>query len=129
MTVIGAANAAVEATSIVVIIARETVPNRIAIRRIVNSPWEIAAALLAVEACDIRHGIPSSPLTDPAARQAVAHLTRQQGPERGFWIPVVADALDDAVMPAVDYRLPGRTVMGPMSPIVTGDCQGTAPRA
>jgi arginase len=25
----------------------------------------------------------------------------------GFWIHVDADALDDAIMPAVDYRLPG----------------------
>ena len=41
-----------------------------------------------------------------AAADAVAHLTRAGGPER-FWIHVDADVLDDAVMPAVDYRLPG----------------------
>lgn len=40
-----------------------------------------------------------------AARQAVAHLTRSE--LDGFWIHVDADALDDAIMPAVDYRLPG----------------------
>lgn len=41
-----------------------------------------------------------------AARDALAHLTRPDGPER-FWVHVDADVLDDAVMPAVDYRLPG----------------------
>jgi arginase len=38
-----------------------------------------------------------------AARAAVAHLTRDE--LDGFWIHVDADCLDDAVMPAVDYRL------------------------
>jgi arginase len=41
------------------------------------------------------------------ARNAVAHLTRNGGPDAGFWIHVDADVLDDAIMPAVDYRLPG----------------------
>ena len=41
-----------------------------------------------------------------AAHHAVAHLTRHGTPER-FWIHLDADVLDDAVMPAVDYRLPG----------------------
>jgi arginase len=40
-----------------------------------------------------------------AAQDAVAHLTR---PELGgFWVHLDCDALDDALMPAVDYRLPG----------------------
>jgi arginase len=40
-----------------------------------------------------------------AAREAVAHLTR---PELdGFFIHVDADCLDDAIMPAVDFRVPG----------------------
>lgn len=40
-----------------------------------------------------------------AAEQAVTRLTR---PElAGFWIHLDADALDDAIMPAVDYRIPG----------------------
>jgi len=39
-----------------------------------------------------------------AARQAVAHLTRPELP--GFWVHLDADVLDDAIMPAVDYRLP-----------------------
>jgi arginase len=40
-----------------------------------------------------------------AAREAVAHLTRSE--LDGFFIHVDADCLDDAVMPAVDFRLPG----------------------
>jgi arginase len=44
---------------------------------------------------------------DVAARDAVAHLTRDRGPSGGFWMHVDADVLDDAIMPAVDYRLPG----------------------
>ena len=40
-----------------------------------------------------------------AADLAIAHLCR---PELdGFWIHIDADCLDDAVMPAVDFRLPG----------------------
>jgi arginase len=42
---------------------------------------------------------------ETAARAAAAHVAR---PELdGFWIHLDADVLDDAVMPAVDYRLPG----------------------
>lgn len=37
---------------------------------------------------------------------AIAHLTRADGPEQ-FWIHLDADVLDDEVMPAVDYRSPG----------------------
>jgi arginase len=40
-----------------------------------------------------------------AAREAIAHLTRKE--LDGFWIHVDADCLEDSVMPAVDYRLPG----------------------
>jgi arginase len=40
-----------------------------------------------------------------AASDALEHLA---APELdGFWVRVDCDALDDAVMPAVDYRLPG----------------------
>jgi arginase len=42
---------------------------------------------------------------EAAAREALAHLERADGPA-GFWIHLDADVLDDAVMPAVDYRLP-----------------------
>jgi arginase len=38
-----------------------------------------------------------------AARQAVAHLTREE--LHGFFVHIDADCLDDAVMPAVDYRM------------------------
>jgi arginase len=41
-----------------------------------------------------------------AARMALEHLTRSDGPER-FWIHLDVDVLDDAIMPAVDYRMPG----------------------
>lgn len=40
-----------------------------------------------------------------AAAEAVAHLTREA--LDGFFIHVDADCLDDAIMPAVDYRLSG----------------------
>lgn len=40
------------------------------------------------------------------AGRAVAHLTRPGAPEQ-FWGHVDADVLDDALMPAVDYRQPG----------------------
>jgi arginase len=42
---------------------------------------------------------------EAAARAAVAHITRDGGPN-GFWVHLDADVLDDAVMPAVDYRIP-----------------------
>lgn len=40
-----------------------------------------------------------------AARHAVGRLTG--GPIAGYWIHLDVDVLDDALMPAVDYRLPG----------------------
>lgn len=40
-----------------------------------------------------------------AAEEAVQHLSRSE--LDGFWIHVDADCLDDAVMPAVDFRIPG----------------------
>ena len=42
---------------------------------------------------------------ESAARAALGHLTR---PELdGFFIHLDADCLDDAIMPAVDFRIPG----------------------
>ncbi|MET8828570.1 arginase family protein [Streptomyces sp. NPDC004610] len=41
-----------------------------------------------------------------AAREALGALTGDGGSE-GFWVHLDADVLDDAVMPAVDYRLSG----------------------
>ncbi len=40
-----------------------------------------------------------------AAEEAIRHLSRSD--LDGFWIHVDADCLDDAVMPAVDFRIPG----------------------
>jgi arginase len=40
-----------------------------------------------------------------ATQDALAYLERKDGPA-GFWIHLDADVLDDAIMPAVDYRLP-----------------------
>jgi arginase len=40
-----------------------------------------------------------------AKREALAHASGQA--TREFWIHFDADVLDDAIMPAVDYRLPG----------------------
>jgi arginase len=42
---------------------------------------------------------------ESAARAAVAHLTRAE--LDGFFIHLDADCLDDAIMPAVDFRIPG----------------------
>jgi arginase len=42
---------------------------------------------------------------EQAMRDALAHLERKDGPA-GFWIHLDVDVLDDAIMPAVDYRLP-----------------------
>jgi arginase len=42
---------------------------------------------------------------EAAARQAVDHLTREE--LDGFFIHLDADCLDDAIMPAVDFRVPG----------------------
>jgi arginase len=42
---------------------------------------------------------------DAAADEAIRHLSRPD--LDGFWIHVDADCLDDAVMPAVDFRIPG----------------------
>lgn len=40
-----------------------------------------------------------------AAREAVRHLCRKE--LDGFFVHIDADCLDDSVMPAVDYRIPG----------------------
>jgi arginase len=42
---------------------------------------------------------------EEAGLAALARLTRENGPA-GFWIHLDVDVLDDAIMPAVDYRLP-----------------------
>lgn len=51
-----------------------------------------------------------------AAREAVAHLTR---PElSGFFIHVDADSLDDAIMPAVEYRMAGGLAWGELETVL-----------
>jgi arginase len=40
-----------------------------------------------------------------ATRDALAHLEHEEA-TTGFWIHLDVDVLDDAIMPAVDYRLP-----------------------
>jgi arginase len=42
---------------------------------------------------------------DVAAASAVAHLAKVE--LEGFWLHLDADVLDDEIMPAVDYRMPG----------------------
>ena len=60
----------------------------------------LPASLHAFDLATVReHGI------ERAAGEALAHLEREDGPA-GFWIHLDADVLDDAIMPAVDYRLP-----------------------
>lgn len=52
-----------------------------------------------------------------AVREALAHLEREDGP-LGFWIHLDADVLDDSIMPAVDYRLPGGLRWGELSAVL-----------
>lgn len=54
---------------------------------------------------------------DAAARDAVNHLSRQG--LAGFWLHLDCDVLDDAVMPAVDYRLPGGLSFDELETVVT----------
>jgi arginase len=58
--------------------------------------------LLSIDLATIRHrGIAA------ASGDAVAHLTRDGGPDAGFWVHLDADVLADEIMPAVDYRIAG----------------------
>jgi arginase len=60
----------------------------------------LAPALYAMDLWSLRdQGV------ERAARDALAHLGRDDGPA-GFWIHLDVDVVDDALMPAVDYRLP-----------------------
>lgn len=61
----------------------------------------LPAALCAMDLAHVRRVGAGS-----AASAAVAHLARADGPAN-FWVHLDADVLDDAVMPAVDYRMPG----------------------
>jgi arginase len=60
----------------------------------------LPAAMLSIDLAEVRRRG-----AEAAAREAVAHLARED--LAGFWIHLDADVLDDAIMPAVDYRIPG----------------------
>jgi arginase len=53
---------------------------------------------------------------EAAAREAIDRLSRNE--LNGFWIHLDADVLDDAIMPAVDYRLPGGLSFGELDTIL-----------
>jgi arginase len=60
----------------------------------------LAATLRAMDLAAVRsRGI------EEATKDALAYLERKDGPA-GFWIHLDVDVLDDAIMPAVDYRMP-----------------------
>jgi arginase len=52
-----------------------------------------------------------------ASREAIEHLCREE--VNGFWIHVDADCLDDAVMPAVDFRLSGGLLPEQLETVLT----------
>lgn len=54
---------------------------------------------------------------DTAADEAIRHLTRAD--LDGFWIHVDADCLDDAIMPAVDFRVPGGLSVDALRTVLT----------
>jgi hypothetical protein len=64
-------------------------------------PWTEASLWLRLSARWISRPYAS----EEQAKDALAYLTRKDGPA-GFWIHLDVDVLDDAIMPAVDYRVP-----------------------
>jgi arginase len=70
-------------------------------------PTLVAMDLMAVR----KRGI------EQAARDALVHLGRENGPA-GFWIHLDVDVLDDAIMPAVDYRLPDGLSWGELTAVL-----------
>jgi arginase len=52
-----------------------------------------------------------------ATEAAILHLTRPD--LDGFWLHVDADCLDDAIMPAVDFRIPGGLTAGELRTTLT----------
>ena len=58
---------------------------------------------------------------ESVAREAVAHVTR---PELdGVWVHLDCDVLDDAVMPAVDYRLAGGLTWSELETVLRTACE------
>ena len=73
--------------------------HRDAAEAIANGSQPLPPALFAQDLATLRRKG-----AETAAREAVWHLAR---PElAGFWIHLDLDVLDDAIMPAVDYRMP-----------------------
>jgi arginase len=54
---------------------------------------------------------------EQATRDALVHLAREDGPA-GFWVHLDVDVLDDAIMPAVDYRLPDGLSWGELAVVL-----------
>ncbi|MEU6883412.1 arginase family protein [Streptomyces sp. NPDC046712] len=52
-----------------------------------------------------------------AARRAVDRLT--DGERAGYWVHLDVDVLDDAIMPAVDYRIPGGLSWSELEDVLT----------
>jgi arginase len=69
-------------------------------REELGSPDPRATAMLVLDVSEMRRLGPYE-----AAGRAVRHVVKE-GVE-GFWVHLDADVIDDAVNPAVDYRLPG----------------------
>jgi arginase len=77
--------------------------------------------LLAIDLATVRdRGV------ERAARDALGHLERGDGPT-GFWIHLDVDVLEDAIMPAVDYRLPNGLSWDELSRVLRAAV--TSPRA
>lgn len=53
---------------------------------------------------------------EAVAHEAIDRLSRNE--LNGFWIHLDADVLDDAIMPAVDYRLPGGLSFGELDTVL-----------
>jgi arginase len=69
-------------------------------RAALGGPDPRATAMLVLDLGETRRLGPPE-----AARRAVRHVLKEG--VAGFWVHLDADVLDDAVNPAVDYRLPG----------------------
>jgi arginase len=61
---------------------------------------------------------------DVAAASAVAHLAKVE--LEGFWLHLDADVLDDEIMPAVDYRMPGGLSWDELVAVVRASVSGGA---
>jgi arginase len=81
-----------------------------------NGSQPLPSNLLAIDLEQVRRSGASR-----SAERALAHLGRPDGPAR-FWIHLDADVLDDAIMPAVDYRMPGGLSWEELTTILRAAC-------